>query len=84
MRWVVLLLLCGCATPYTPPSLTRACVNVRWSSPDEIKAACGVGNAGCWKLVEATIYTEKPDSFDDPKVHILGHELMHALGARHE
>lgn len=87
---LVSVLLAGCTSlPFvTPPQLESVTVAVRWSSIDEIALHCGIESIACATVGStatpySVIWAQRPDSFDDPRVCDLGHEFLHALGARH-
>ena len=92
---LALALVGGCALP-GPLPMTRdadrqsACVSVRWSTPAQIIAACGLDpvsgrpNQACY-LDGSIIVAPKPAGWGDEAALLsLGHELFHALGARHD
>lgn len=93
---LTLLSASGCAAlqqpaqPYVqPPKLNSVTVVVLWASPEVIKARCGQGAAACSTVGRfdgdtAFILAPMPTSFsDDERLRLLGHELLHALGAMH-
>lgn len=92
MRLLILaLLLSGCASvPYVqPPHLERVCVTVEWVNEAELAKACGdvdgCATVGKKNGDETKIWATKPLGFDDTfLVLVLGHELLHNLGATHE
>lgn len=101
MKYILLLLLTGCAMDWTtqamesdskqyrePLVMTKnyATIRVYWKTEDEIVKFCGGGNACALPVGEETyIYTVKPRSWNDsPRLRRLGHEVSHALGAKHE
>ena len=46
---------------------------------------CAVIKISADGSAQCTIYSTKPKSFNDkPKLQLLGHELMHCFGAKHE
>ncbi len=88
---LLFVLLAGCAqVPIaTGPAMQQVAVVVNWSSQEQIAKACGPGQKsggqvmGCY--VNGMIYAPPPSSWsDDQALAILGHELMHAMGAIHE
>lgn len=97
MRVALLLaaLLSGCATlpdddaPFhVPPTAKRVLLSVEWSTPEEIRQRCGPTALACAthggpNIPAATIWMERPRGWTDWRVCSAGHELMHALGARH-
>lgn len=89
---LLLALACsGCtSTPYlVEPKLAQVTVNVRWSTPEQIKALCGFDRLACAtygsdQLHYVAMWVVKPAGFDDHEnVCALGHELLHNLGAEH-
>jgi hypothetical protein len=93
------LALSGCAvapTGSSPMQLTRdtdkqmACVAVQWTPREEIANYCGrdpvygLSNQACL-MNGYTIVSRKPKDWNDEAAMIsLGHELYHALGAKHD
>jgi hypothetical protein len=73
---------------YRPPTKDRACIRVMWQELEKAQQVCGGGQA-CWKP-SATgnhdlIVAPKPRDFNDERrLMILGHEVLHALGAEHD
>jgi hypothetical protein len=90
---VLALALTGCANlpsdPFlVPPTSQRVMLNVEWSTPEEIAKRCGPNALACAthggaNIPASTIWMQKPRGWADPLVCTAGHELMHALGARH-
>ena len=90
MRYILCLFLSGCATNLeyiSPPILTTICLTVNWSTKEQIKEICsghacgevGFTGGGC-----SNIWVERPDSFgDEERLRLLGHEVLHSLGATH-
>lgn len=82
----------GCATYEQPfeklPDESLACVAVQWTETPQIKNHCSPSAAACGTVGNGSnlnmIWTPKPRSFDDyHRVYLLGHELLHSLGATH-
>lgn len=74
----------------TQPTLDSVQITVVWVTPDRIHGTCGNEHAyacatvGTFDNPRSTIYAIRPNSFSDTvRVEALGHELLHALGARH-
>ncbi len=72
-----------------PLKLTKnqAKIIVFWKEESEIGAFCGNGGNACALNVgdETYIYTPKPRGWNDsPRLRRLGHEVLHALGGKHE
>jgi hypothetical protein len=92
----ILLLLAGCASTGEPflvgPQIDRVLLTVRWIEPGQ---ACGGRAEACASIPQpilmqtmstpvAAVWAVKPSGFDDTRnVCTLGHEILHALGARH-
>lgn len=77
--------------------INRVTLHVEWAkTPDEVTAKCGMGQLayGCnsrpsWTSPEGEIHAYlvmiPPRDFNDHvKLAIMGHELCHALGGRHD
>ena len=89
---VALVCACGKGPLETTkqPDKTAACMQFRWSTPEQIKATCGVdafyglSNQAC--LVNGYLYVgPKPAGFNDELALLsIGHEVLHALGAEHK
>lgn len=93
MRLLVLLLLSGCSmVPVTHEAdRTVALLRVVWTEPEQMSVPCGQAKysnqtvGGCYDILNQIIYTPKPrDWSDEERQRILGHEVMHLLGMRHE
>jgi len=96
MRYLIPLLLCGCATIPMPKDLyryyaplvtgTHCTLNgavIAWSGEKEIEYFCGPKTVGC--EVNKLVILQKPESWNDwQALQILGHEVMHLCGAKHE
>ena len=92
---VGILLLAGCAQAplVTGPDVQTALVFVRWSNQEQIDAACPAEQKSINQTIEHTIgcyangmiYMPRPSSWSDSfLMEVLGHEVLHALGYRHE
>lgn len=91
--WLLpMVMLSGCATHSLQfskePDQALACVVVQWTHEAEIQNHCAPGASACGTVGTGTnvnmIWTPKPRAFDDfQRVYLLGHELLHSLGARH-
>lgn len=78
---------------YAPPTLNVVTVKVVLQPFEKTRATCD-GGAGCLKgkmdkdgkwIGVPTIYAPTPEGFNDVfAMTILGHEMMHALGAFHD
>ena len=89
---VALVCACGKGPLETTkqPDKTAACMQFWWSTPEQIKATCGVdafyglSNQAC--LVNGYLYVgPKPRDFNDEAALLsIGHEAWHALGAEHK
>lgn len=75
--------------------LDQVLLSVRWiKDVDDAAKACGrnIGTYGCASVPEfidgmrhVTIYAQRPSDFNDvPRLAMLGHEVCHALGGKHE
>ena len=89
----LLALLVGCANqPYiSPPQWNVVTVRVTWLSLEEVREVCQNPRvSGCATNANgegglSQIFAVKPESFSDEwRVLVLGHELLHALGATHQ
>lgn len=73
---------------FSPPTKTKVCVQVQWVTPQKAADICKGGSA-CW-FPSATghhdliVATQPKDFNDEWALMILGHELFHALGAKHD
>ena len=70
---------------YKEPAREKVCVQVMWRATEqEVVDMCG--GAGCWYKGEPSlIVAPRPKDFNDSRaIYILGHELLHALGAEHD
>lgn len=78
---------------YTPPTRKQVFVKVTFADELEVRRVCG-GAVGCYKetkdrkgndLVQPEIITPFVQDFNDVRgMAILGHEMLHALGANHD
>jgi len=96
VRYLIPLLLCGCATIPMPKDLYRydaplvtgthctlTGAVIAWSGKKEIEYFCGPKTVGC--EVNKLVILQKPESWNDwQALQILGHEVMHLCGAKHE
>lgn len=87
---IAMLLLAGCAGQdfVTPPHLQVVCVAPIWSTQQQIQAKCGTGALACADVGTtngqiARIWAQKPSGFNTTDTCVLGHELLHNLGATH-
>ena len=84
------LLLAGCSgQPLQGEPLAAVSIIPIWSTPAQIREACGPEKGGCsdvghsnWQVIQ--MWLEKPLYWDDAHMAILGHEVAHALGWRHD
>lgn len=82
------ILLCGCAGPLP---MTRdadrmhVSIVVQWATPEQIATMCkSERSMGCL-IGDQLIVTRKPTNWGDEAALLsLGHEVYHALGARHD
>lgn len=88
----VLLLAAGCAAvPYVrEPTAAAVRIEVIWAErPAELcppsPAGYVVGCAFLWPWGQCRIIAQRPANFADTRLtEILGHELLHCLGATHQ
>ena len=92
VRYLLLLLLVGCGDnqPYVkPPQINEATIRFEWMTNDQIAKRCSehsfaCGTVGSVEMPNSTIYAEMPQGFGDTnRVCLLGHEVLHSLGATH-
>lgn len=84
------LLASGCAGPFAYTQLPESghvWLDVEWNnSPQkDCNARSPVGGCAYPAPGACTIYVPKPRSFEDhERLELVGHEVVHCLGARHE
>lgn len=90
MRVLLPVVLSGCAQ-YGPfldgPDRMSFCTTVEWLSREKIKRVCPQGSHSCATvgLEMNRIYAVRPESWDDsPVIQLLGHEVLHNMGATHQ
>lgn len=85
------LWLVGCATfdqeITVQPQIDTVIATVVWVDAEGIRKVCDNG-AACATVATperpySTIWAQRPESFSDRRTCQIGHEFLHALGARH-
>ena len=74
---------------YKPPTHTLACVQVEWVKDETEAVKRCKGGWGCYYAPAGgqpgLLVAPRVRSFSDAlRLHILGHEFLHALGAQHD
>ena len=80
---------------YEPPVHSQACFNIVWRSEEDNRKGACKGGIACAILPTdneknplggtGIIYTPPPKDFNDKdRLFILGHEVLHVLGANHD
>jgi hypothetical protein len=92
VRYLLILMLAGCAAQGTPPTAGYLCTDVRFVAWSQVDSECRkVGTQakteiyGCASL-EAPHFVIAPqprDMNDEKALYVLGHEIAHNLGGKH-